>query len=220
MFTFFSQFYQEYPTVCYLTLLLWIYFVLSELSNVFIDRNQFDSIPLPQKKSESSKISKESLCKRIAWINGKRALGKPDAVCSSFTFPFLLGSIKSLSNANINYISRFYVNTLYICTVPIECNRFTRSQLAQSAEYFVVSTPLAWHGFANKPVRMHFENTGHDGKLHAQIVWKNSFSFASSNVNRNIEKRKQQQQQRHRFNEYISVWFTYWHCVRWCTFCV
>lgn len=98
-------------------------------------------------------------------------------------------------------ISRFYVNILYICTAPIECNRFSRSQLAHSADYFVVSTPLTWNGFANKPQRMQFENTGNDGKLHTQIVRekKNIWFFVLKceyfhlrwrTDNRNIEKRK------------------------------
>lgn len=76
-------------------------------------------------------------------------------------------------------ISQFYVNKLCICTVPIESNRFsTTSELAHSAEYCIVNTPLIWKGFANKPIRMQFENTDNDGKLHAQMTIKNFHLFS------------------------------------------
>lgn len=69
---------------------------------------------------------------------------------------------------------------MYICAVPIECNRFsTTSELAHSAEYFIVNTPLIWNGFENKPIRMQFENTDNDGKfcMHKNDYKKFSFIF-------------------------------------------
>lgn len=101
MFTFLSRFYDENPTIllvmCGLMLLLWFYFVFSEFFKVFTEQNRFD-ITLAPKKSKSSKILKESLCKRIAWINGKR-----ESSMNEVQFPliiyviiiFILGSTKS-----------------------------------------------------------------------------------------------------------------------------
>lgn len=120
MFTFLSQFYDENPTIlsvifC-LTLLLWIYFVLSDFFKFCTNQNRFDTITLAQKKRKSSKISKESLCKSIAWINGKNGWTQ---------FSFLI--IQHFSSSSWKQLNLFYMQTKtishFICMCLHSANR-------------------------------------------------------------------------------------------------
>lgn len=110
MFTFLSRFYDENPTILLvifcLTLLLWIYFVLSDFFKFCTDQNRFD-ITLPQKKPKSLKISKESFCKRIAWINGKKC-----RIRFSFLIIYILFLQKQL---NLFYMQtkKLYLHFIY-----------------------------------------------------------------------------------------------------------
>lgn len=118
MFTFLSRMYDENPTIlsvmCGSTVLLWIYFVFSDfLPDFFTEDNRFD-ITLPQphkKKPKSSKILKESLCKRIAWINGKQ---RRCTECSVFSrhSPFLLTRKYQISFINVN--KKLYLIFIYL----------------------------------------------------------------------------------------------------------
>lgn len=144
MFEFLSQFLEEYPSsysiFCCLTLLIWLYLLHIETN---ADRNRLDVHVKGQKKLARNNPIALNTTKDIPWIKGKVEIH------SHHCYAFKSYSIETKKKC--------------ICTASIECNRFPTNIATNFVEKSFTNMPIIWTGFSNRPRRMLFQNTGHDG---------------------------------------------------------